>query len=81
MLAAMGASIREGMEANTSRMENGMKDEMEKMRGEMQQMGHGLQAGIMAFATEVRTTAGKMATPRAVTNEQPEVRKLLAFHQ
>ena len=56
-----------------ARMENGMKDEMEKMRGEMQQIGRGLQAGtarIVAVARgEARTTAGIMATPRAATNE------------
>ena len=44
--------MKEEIKNNT----NGMKEEMEKMRGEMQNMGHGLQAG-------------KMATPRAATNE------------
>ena len=43
------------------------------MRGEMQQIGRGLQAGtakIVAIArNEARTTAGKMVTPRAATNE------------
>ena len=54
------------MEANTK----GMREEMQEMRGEMRQMGHGLQAGIMALAyDEARTTADKMATPRAATNE------------
>ena len=43
------------------------------MRGEMQQIGRGLQAGttnIMAIArSEARTTVCKMATPRAGTSE------------
>ena len=77
VLAQMEAntSIMENrMEANTSRMENGMeanlkenakqmkeetngmKDEMKEMRGEMRQVGRCLQAG-------------KMATPRAATDE------------
>ena len=41
------------MEANTKRMENkmdGNTKKMEEMRGEMQKMGQGLQAGIMALA-------------------------------
>ena len=50
-----------------------MKDEMEKMRGEMQQIGRGLQAGtarIVAVAMgEARTTADKMATPHASSSE------------
>ena len=53
----------DGIKANTSRMENkmevntdGMREEMREMRGEMRQMGQCLQAG-------------KMATPRAATNE------------
>ena len=50
-----------------------MKDEMKKMRGEMQQIGRGLQAGtarIVAVARgEARTMAGKMAPTRAATNE------------
>ena len=49
---------------------NGMKEEMREMRGEMQKMGHGLQVGIMALAyDEMWTAGGKMATPRAETNE------------
>ena len=47
-----------------------MKDEMEKMRGEMQKIGRGLQAGIKAIVcSETRTAGKKMATPRAGTNE------------
>ena len=66
------------MEVNTNKMKeeiknntNGMKEEMKKMRGEMRQMGLGLQAGIMAFASDEMWTAGgkKMAPPRAGTNE------------
>ena len=65
------------MEANTSRMENkmeantkGMREEMKEMRGEMQKMGHGLQAGIMALVcSETRTTVCKMAVPRGDTME------------
>ena len=50
------------MDANTNKME--------EMRGEMQQIGRGLQAGIMALACDETRTAGeKMATPRAGTNE------------
>ena len=69
--------MEEKMEGNTKKMEanikEDMKDEMKKMRGEMRQIGRGLQAGtarIVAVARgEARTTAGKMATPRATTNE------------
>ena len=43
---------------------------MKEMRGEMRQMGHGLQAGIMALAyDETQTARKKMATPRAGTSE------------
>ena len=49
------------MEANTNKME--------EMRGEMQNMGRGLQAGIMAMARDETQTAGIMATPRAGTSE------------
>ena len=71
--------MESNMKGNAQRMESKMgsmnekmgtnADKMEKMRGEMQKMGHGLQAGIMAFASEVRTTADKMAPPRATTGE------------
>ena len=44
--------LREEIKANTK----GMKEEMEKMRGEMRQVGQCLQAG-------------KMAPPRVATNE------------
>ena len=45
-------------------------NKMEEMRGEMQQMGHGLQAGIMAIlCRKTRTMAGKMAAPRAGSSE------------
>ena len=54
-------------------MENKMKEEMREKRGEMRQVGQCLQAGtarIVAIArSEARTTAGKMATPRAGTSE------------
>ena len=67
--------LMDKMDGNTKKMESmnekmdGNTDKMGKMRGEMQKMGHGLQAGIMAFASEVRTTADKMAPPRVATNE------------
>ena len=58
--------MKEEIKSNT----NGMKEEMKKMRGEMQKMGHGLQAGIMALAyDETRTAREKMAAPRAGTGE------------
>ena len=38
---------------------------MKKMRGEMQQIGRGLQAGT----ARMLAITGKMATPRAATNE------------
>ena len=53
------------MDGNT----NGMKEEMREMRGEMQNMGRGLQAGIMAMARDKTRTAGIMAPPRAGMNE------------
>ena len=54
------------MEANT----NGMKEEMKEMRGEMQNMGRSLQAGMKAIAcSETQTARKKMATPRAGTSE------------
>ena len=52
----MGSEINKKMDGNTNGMKDEMKEEMEKMRGEMRQMGQCLQAGIMA-------------TPRAGTNE------------
>ena len=40
------------------------------MRGEMQQIGRGLQVGIKSIVcSETRTAGEKMATPRAGTNE------------
>ena len=61
------------METNTIRMENkmdGNTKKMEEMRGQMQKMGHGLQAGIMAIScSETRTARKKMATPRAGASE------------
>ena len=45
-------------------------NKMEEMRGEMQQMGRGLQAGIEAILCDETRTAGEiMATPRVGTNE------------
>jgi len=49
--------ILQAIEANTRKMDtntNKLREEMKAMRGEMRQMGHGLQAGIMAFASEAR---------------------------
>ena len=54
-LAGVNATMQQ-MNNKIDGSTNGMKDEMEKMRGEMQQMGRCLQAGIMA-------------PPRAETNE------------
>ena len=68
------------MEANTHKMDtntNKLREEMKEMWGEMQNMGHGLQAGIMALANDETQTARKeMATPRAATNELGGVQRL-----
>ena len=73
--------MEDRMNGNARQMTNEMKEEINKtidgmtqtMRGEMQQIGRGLQAAtarIVAIArSEARTTAGKMVTPRAATNE------------
>ena len=51
-------------------IKNGMKEEMRKMRGEMQQIGRGLQAGIKVIVcSETWTARKKKATPRAGTSE------------
>ena len=51
-------------------IKNGMKEEMKGMRGEMQQIGRSLQAGIKAIVcSETQTAGGKMAPPRAGTSE------------
>ena len=47
--------IKKGMEANT----NGMREEMKEMRGEMQQIGQCLQAGMKAIACSETRTARK----------------------
>ena len=49
-------------------MKNEMKNQMEELRGEMQRIGRGLQAGLMAIACD-ETTEHKMAVPRAGANE------------
>ena len=54
--------LKEEIKNNTNGIKEEMKDEMKKMRGEMQKMGHGLQAGtarMLAIAGQL-----KMATPR-----------------
>ena len=51
------------------KMERKMGGMAQIIRGEMRQVGRCLQAGIMAFASEVQTTADKVAPPRAATNE------------
>ena len=68
--------MKNKMDGNTQQMnginENAcrMEKKMEKMQGEMQKMGHGLQAGIMAIScSETWSARKKMATPRAATNE------------
>ena len=53
------------MEANTKGIKEEMKDEMKNMRGEMRQVGQCLQAGT----ARMLAITGKMATPRAATNE------------
>ena len=53
-LGEMLMGMRKQMDTNT----NKLREEMKEMRGEMQQMGHGLQAGIMAFASDEMWTAG-----------------------
>ena len=55
--------------ANIHWVKDGVKEEMREMRGEMQNMGRGLQAGIMAMARDETQTAGIMATPRAGKSE------------
>ena len=56
-----------------NKMNANMTNEMKKIRGEMQQIGRGLQAGtagIKAMARdETRTTVCKMAAPRGDTIE------------
>ena len=65
------------MNANLQQVKNGVQKEMKEMRGEMQNMGRGLQAGIMALACDETRTAGeKMATPRAGTSELGGVQRL-----
>ena len=69
-LFAVLAGMNAKMDGNAQQMKIDMKEDMEKMRGEMQQIGRGLQAGIMALACdETRTEGEKMAPPRAGTNE------------
>ena len=68
ILQALGG-LRNEMDGMYANMHNKMDGMTQTMRGEMQKMGHGLQAGIMAFASEVRTTVDKRAPPRAATNE------------
>ena len=67
-----------GMKNETNGIKEEMKDEIKKMRGEMRQMGHGLQAGMKAIIAVARDEtrnmgrclqAGKMATPRAGSSE------------
>ena len=62
------------MKTSACRMNNkmnaNMTNEMKKMRGEMQQIGRGLQAGMMAFAcSETRTVECIMAAPHGDTME------------
>ena len=68
-LFAMLAEMSNKMDAHTQAFINDAR----ALRGEMRQVGRGLQAGtakIMAIArSEARTTVCKMATPRAATNE------------
>ena len=69
--------MKHKMDTNTNKIKNDMKDEMKKMRGEMQSMAVGLQVGMMAMARDETRTAGeKMATPRAGTNELGGVQRL-----
>ena len=63
--------------ANIQQVKDGVKEEMREMRGEMQNMGRGLQAGIEAMlCDETRTAGEKMAPPRAGTNELGGVQRL-----
>ena len=69
--------MMQGMEDKMDTNTNKLREEMKEMRGEMQKMGHGLQAGIMALAyDETRTAREKMAAPRAGTNELGGVQRL-----
>ena len=55
---------------NTNELEKKMDGMTQTMREEMQCMGHGLQAGIMAIScSKTRTASGDMATPRAGSSE------------
>ena len=70
MLAGMRGETRQMNEKMDGNAQQIKKKNMEEMRGEMRQMGHGLQAGIMAIVCrKTRTASGKMAAPRAGTSE------------
>jgi len=75
MMQAMSGDMQEmnnKMDTNAQQikneMKNEMKNQMEELRGEMQRIGRGLQAGLMAIACD-ETTEHKMAAPRAGANE------------
>ena len=76
MMQGMMDGMNEKMEASTKRMENKLDEMNDAFRNDMRQMGHGLQAGIMAFASDEMWTAGKMAPPRAGTSELGGVQRL-----
>ena len=56
MMQQMGNEMKNEIKENAKQMKEEMNNKMEEMRGEMRQVGQCLQAG-------------KMATPRAATNE------------
>ena len=69
-LLAQMDGLNNKMDGNVLEMKNEMKTEMKEMRGEMQNMGRCLQAGITAIArSKTRAVELKMAAPRAGANE------------
>ena len=72
-LFTMLAGMENKMDTNAQQMEGlnkKMDANVQTLRGEMQQMGRGLQAGIMAIArSETRAVELMMAAPRGDTNE------------
>ena len=67
----------DGLAQQMNNKMDGNTNKMEEMRGEMQNMGRGLQAGIMALACDETRTAGeKSETPRAGPNELGGVQRL-----
>ena len=60
MLAAMGASIREGMEANTSRMNENMNAKMEGMKNEINGMSKNMDGNTRKMEAMAQTMREEM---------------------